>query len=179
MLPLRALFWTLVVPGAVTVYVPYLILSQASPATIDSWGASQLLALLLIVVGTGVLLHCIGTFAVSGRGTLSPLDAPQSLVIRGLYRSVRNPMYLGVLAILLGEAWLFESLALLEYALGWFALIHLVVILHEEPVLRRRFGESYQRYCRSVRRWLPGRPFEQPAGDKGNSDESGDRRGQP
>jgi protein-S-isoprenylcysteine O-methyltransferase Ste14 len=64
-------------------------------------------------------------------------------------------MYLGVLILLLGEAILFDSVALLQYAAGWFVVIHLVVILYEEPALRRRFGESYETYCRSVRRWLP------------------------
>jgi protein-S-isoprenylcysteine O-methyltransferase Ste14 len=68
-------------------------------------------------------------------------------------------MYLGVLLILLGEALLFDSMPVLEYAVGWFVLINLVVLLYEEPTLRRQFGESYDRYCRIVHRWLPGNPF--------------------
>jgi protein-S-isoprenylcysteine O-methyltransferase Ste14 len=156
MLPLRVLFWTIALPGVVTVYLPYLILSQAPPPTFERWGAPQFLALVLIAAGAGALLHCIVTFAISGRGTLSPLDAPPQLVIQGLYRYVRNPMYLGVLAILLGEASLFASPALLTYTVGWFALICLIVVAYEEPALRRTFGESYERYCQSIPRWLPG-----------------------
>ncbi|MHC4532006.1 MAG: methyltransferase family protein [Planctomycetota bacterium] len=156
---LRSLFWTVLVPGTVTLYIPYLIVTRWSPTTIAPWNVAQLLSLILIVPGAAILLHCIRSFAVIGRGTLSPLDAPRHLVVQGLYRYVRNPMYLGVLMILLGEALLFGSVVLLGYAVGWFVLINLVIVLYEEPALRSRYGESYQRYCRAVGRWLPGRPF--------------------
>ena len=110
------------------------------------------------VSGAAVLLRCIWEFMVTGRGTLAPVDPPTQLVVRGLYRYVRNPMYLGAFTMLLGEAALFKSLALLEYAVAWFIIINLIVLFREEPVLRRRFGESYDRYVRSVHRWLPTRP---------------------
>jgi protein-S-isoprenylcysteine O-methyltransferase Ste14 len=143
----------------VVIYIPYLIVSQWRPAELENWGVPQYLGLIPITIGTAILLHCIWTFAIVGRGTLSSFDAPKHLVVQGLYRYVRNPMYLGVLLILLGEALLFDSMPVLEYAVGWFVLINLVVLLYEEPTLRRQFGESYDRYCRIVHRWLPGNPF--------------------
>jgi protein-S-isoprenylcysteine O-methyltransferase Ste14 len=86
------------------------------------------------------------------------VDPPTQLVVRGLYRYVRNPMYLGAFSLLLGEAALFESLPVLLYAVAWFMIINLIVLLYEEPVLHRRFGHSYERYTAAVRRWLPSRP---------------------
>ena len=154
MLALRSLFFTIVVPGTVTVLIPYLIVSRRRAALPGSWDFPQYVALAPIAVGVAILFQCIWDFARVGRGTLAPVDPPKELVVQGLYRNVRNPMYLGVLILLLGEAMLFESVALLEYAIAWFVVIHLVVVLYEEPALRRRFGESYEDYCRSVRRWL-------------------------
>jgi protein-S-isoprenylcysteine O-methyltransferase Ste14 len=90
-----------------------------------------------------------------GRGTLAPFDPPERLVVRGLYRYMRNPMYVGVLIMLLGEALFFESLALLWYAVIWFGVINVVVVAYEEPTLRGDFGESYDLYCRTVHRWVP------------------------
>jgi protein-S-isoprenylcysteine O-methyltransferase Ste14 len=159
MLALRSVFFTLVVPGAVTVLIPYFILAGRRPVLPGGWGALQYLALAPIAAGAAVLGQCIWDFARLGRGTLAPVDPPKELVVQGLYRYARNPMYLGVLILLLGETAFFESVTLLQYAVGWFVVIHLVVVLYEEPALRRRFGESYERYCRSVRRWLPGRRF--------------------
>jgi len=156
---LRSLFWTVLMPGTVTIYIPYLIVTRWSPTAITRWSAAQLLSLLPIALGAAILFHCIWSFATIGRGTLSPLDAPRRLVVRGLYRYVRNPMYVGVILILFGEALLFESLALLKYAVGCFVLFNLVIMLYEEPALRSRFGESYERYREAVGRWLPGKPF--------------------
>src|SRR5262249_26139074 len=98
---------------------------------------------------------CIWEFARSGRGTLAPMDPPRDLVVRGLYRYVRNPMYLGVTAIILGEALLARSQALVLYWAVWFLAANLFVIAYEEPNLRRRFGQSYELYTQQVGRWLP------------------------
>jgi len=92
---------------------------------------------------------------------LSPVDPPRELVVRGLYRYVRNPMYLSVTVIVFGESLLTGSRALLVYWAIWFVAVNLFVMGYEEPTLRLRFGESYERYAREVRRWLPrvrGRP---------------------
>src|SRR5262249_34037730 len=163
MLALRSLFFTILVPGTVTVLIPYLIVSWRGGAVPDPWGAPQYLSLVPIGMGVAILLWCIWDFARVGRGTLAPIDPPRALVVQGLYRCVRHPMYVGFLVLLVGEAALFESLALLWYSVGWFVVIHLVVVLYEEPALRRRFGESYDRYCWSVPRWIPGRRSDQAA----------------
>ncbi|HSR51929.1 MAG TPA: isoprenylcysteine carboxylmethyltransferase family protein [Acidobacteriota bacterium] len=159
MLAVRSLMWTVIAPGTVTLLIPYLIVTRWSPASIGSWGTLQFFALTVITLGAAVLFHCIWNFAARGRGTLSPLDAPRRLVVEGLYRRMRNPMYVGVLTILLGEAVLFQSLVLVGYALCWFGLVNLVIVFYEEPALRRKFGRSYQHYCRHVGRWFPGRRY--------------------
>jgi protein-S-isoprenylcysteine O-methyltransferase Ste14 len=118
----------------------------------------QLLGLVAIAAGAILLLTCIFEFARSGKGTLSPVDAPRELVVRGLYRYVRNPMYLSVGTILLGELLLVRSRALFIYWIIWLVAVNLFVMLYEEPTLRRRFGQSYQRYMQQVGRWLPRLP---------------------
>ena len=106
-------------------------------------------------IGIALLAACILEFAQSGRGTLSPLDPPRTLVIRGPYRHVRNPMYLGVSLIVLGEVLLTRSSALFGYWALWFAAVNLIVLGYEEPALRRQFGDAYERYAAAVGRWVP------------------------
>jgi protein-S-isoprenylcysteine O-methyltransferase Ste14 len=158
MLALRSLLYTIILPGTVTVLIPYLIVSGNGERIPQQRGLFQVLGLAGGVVGATILLRCIWEFMVTGRGTLAPVDPPTELVVRGLYRYVRNPMYLGAFTLLLGEAAFFESFLLLLYAVAWFTIINLVVMLYEEPVLHRRFGDSYERYVRSVDRWVPTRP---------------------
>jgi protein-S-isoprenylcysteine O-methyltransferase Ste14 len=158
MLALRSLFYTIIIPGTVTVLIPYLIVSGQGERIPQPWDLLQVVGLIAALLGSTILLRCIWEFMVTGRGTLAPIDPPTELVVRGLYRYVRNPMYLGALTLLLGEAALFESSAVLVYAVAWFAIVNLIVLFHEEPVLRRRFGDSYHRYVRSVNRWVPTRP---------------------
>lgn len=109
----------------------------------------------MFVVGIVLLATCIFEFARSGQGTLSPVDPPRHLVVRGLYRYVRNPMYLSVTTIVLGEVLLLGSRGLLAYWAIWFLAANLFVIGYEEPTLRRRFGASYDDYARHVGRWIP------------------------
>ena len=154
MLWLRALFFVLLLPGTIGYAVPISIgLRTGAPA-----GALRWLGLPFLIVGTSVLLWCVRDFAVRGRGTLAPVDPPKELVAVGLYRWVRNPMYVGVVTTLLGHALWFESRALLFYAACVFVGFHLFVTLYEEPSLNERFGESYRRYRASVPRWLPRPP---------------------
>ena len=94
-------------------------------------------------------------FAATGKGTPAPVDTPKVLVSKGLYRIIRNPMYIAVLLVLLGEAIFFVSLALFIYTVLVWALFHLVVIYYEEPRLRKEFGAAYQKYCKTVPRWIP------------------------
>jgi protein-S-isoprenylcysteine O-methyltransferase Ste14 len=150
----RSVAWAVVVPGVVAGYLPWQFFG------LDRWRfdpASPLDLTGAVCIGAGAVLLgiCIFEFARSGRGTLAPLDPPRELVVRGLYRYVRNPMYLSVSTILLGEFLVTRSRALLGYWAGWFVVVNLFVLGYEEPTLRRRFGESYARYCRAVGRWLP------------------------
>ena len=158
MLALRSLFFAIVVPGTVAVLIPYLIVSRGGAGIARPWTPLHFLSLVVMIVGAAVLVRCIWDFAAKGRGTLAPIDPPKQLVVQGLYRYVRNPMYLGVLILLLGETAFFRSSALLQYTLAWFIVVNLFVVLYEEPSLRHRFGESYERDLRSVHRWLPTRP---------------------
>jgi protein-S-isoprenylcysteine O-methyltransferase Ste14 len=116
---------------------------------------AHLLGILCIVLGAVLLGVCIVEFAQSGRGTLSPVDPPRRLVVRGLYRYVRNPMYLSVTTIVLGEGLLTRSWALSVYWAIWFLGANLFVMGYEEPALRRRFGASYDAYTKQVGRWFP------------------------
>lgn len=116
----------------------------------------HLLGLACTTLGALLLGVCIWEFARSGRGTLSPVDPPTELVVRGLYRFVRNPMYLSVTTIVFGEVMLAQSQGLLAYWAVWFAAVNLFVFGYEEPTLRRQFGASYDDYTRRVRRWIPG-----------------------
>ncbi len=88
-----------------------------------------------------------------------PSTTPKELIVTGLYRYVRNPMYLGGLAILIGEVGILGSRALLGYTAVWLLVVHIIILVYEELNLRARFGESYEQYCAHVRRWVPGRPF--------------------
>jgi protein-S-isoprenylcysteine O-methyltransferase Ste14 len=135
-------------------YIPWRFLgvAEAQPSLGNPF---HILGILAILAGLILLAACIWEFARSGRGTLAPVDPPRELVVRGLYRHVRNPMYLSVSTILLGEFLITGSRALLLYWAIFFALANLFVIGYEERALRARFGASYERYTREVNRWLP------------------------
>jgi protein-S-isoprenylcysteine O-methyltransferase Ste14 len=118
------------------------------------------LAALTALAGAAVLLASVWEFFAAGHGTLAPVDPPRQLVVSGLYRFTRNPMYNGVVALLLGQAWFFSSLLLFEYAVMVLVCCHVFVVLYEEPSLESRFGESYQVYRKAVPRWgFTVRPF--------------------
>lgn len=153
-LALRSLLWTILLPGFFAGFVPLQFFGLAR-VQLSLGSPLHLVGLLSVGVGAALLMACIWEFARSGRGTLSPVDPPRELVVQGLYRYVRNPMYLSVTTIVFGEVMLTGSRALLLYWAIWFAAVNLFVIGYEEPTLRRQFGESYERYTREVRRWLP------------------------
>ena len=153
-LALRSLLWTILLPGFFAGYVPWRFFGLGQ-AGFGLFSPASLLGLSCIGVGAVLLAACIFEFARSGRGTLSPVDPPRHLVVRGLYRYVRNPMYVSVTAIILGEALLTRSVALALYWAVWFVGANLFVIGFEEPSLLRRFGSSYDEYARQVGRWIP------------------------
>lgn len=151
MLLLKNLLFTLVVPGTIGVYVPLLLARGRPPAS----GLVFVLALALLALGGVIYAWCVWDFAVFGRGTPAPIDAPKKLVARGLYRYTRNPIYLGVLTELLGWAVMFRGTALLIYAFCVGICFHLFVVLYEERRLGQQFGVEYHDYCETVGRWLP------------------------
>lgn len=111
--------------------------------------------MLPIALGALVYIRCAWDFTFTGKGTPAPWDPPQRFVSRSLYRIVRNPMYVGLVLILLGEAMAFHSLTLLVYAALLGTGFHLRVVWYEEPTLRKKFGTAYDHYCRVVPRWIP------------------------
>lgn len=155
---LKNFLFTVFVPGTVAVVIPYRILARASAGlSLDLprllWSAP------LFLLGAGIYLWCLWDFAVTGRGTPAPIDPPTRLVVRGMYRHVRNPMYLGVLLVIAAWAAFSRSGRVFEYGVGVAVLFHLFVVLVEEPLLGHRFGASYAAYRRAVRRWLPGKAY--------------------
>ena len=151
----RTVLFTIVMPGSVTAWLPWLLLASGLPHGSPALGPLRFLALVPLVIGGAVYLWCAWDFVTAGRGTPAPWDAPQRLVVRGLYRYVRNPMYAGITAILIGEVVLFESWWLLLYAAVIWLAFNTFVLAFEEPALRARFGASYDEYRRAVPRWIP------------------------
>jgi protein-S-isoprenylcysteine O-methyltransferase Ste14 len=154
-LGLRSVAMTVLFPGTVAILFPYWILRPVVIPEIPAWSARHYLSSVFFAGGSGILLACVWEFARRGRGTLAPFDEPRALVVQGLYRYVRNPMYVGVLLILAAESWFFASSQLLIYTALWFGVVNLFVLFFEEPRLRSRFGTVYEDYCSSVGRWLP------------------------
>ena len=148
---LKNLLFTLLVPGTIGFYVP-LLLARDLPAATGLWFS---LAIALLLVGSSVYIWCVWDFAAFGCGTPAPIDAPKKLVVRGMYRYTRNPIYVGVVTVLLGWAALFRETGLLIYAFCVSVAFHLFVVFYEEPRLARRFGAEYHDYCAKVGRWLP------------------------
>ncbi len=109
-------------------------------------------------LGGIIALACVAAFVVRGQGTPAPFDPPRKFVATGLYRYVRNPMYLGGVVMLVGWGLYLRSLSVLAFALPWFLLVHLLVVGREERELKKRFGADYLEYLRAVPRWIPRRP---------------------
>lgn len=154
-LVLRNLFFTILQPGVVVGLIPYWILGRNFSDTFkEPFTLLQYAAIVLFATGLAILLYCIGLFAVKGKGTLSPADETKRLVISGLYKHSRNPMYIGVTLMLVAEAIFFSSASLWIYTAIVFLCFNLFIILHEEPRLKRDFGAEFDHYRKSVRRWL-------------------------
>jgi protein-S-isoprenylcysteine O-methyltransferase Ste14 len=153
MVALKTLIFTILVPGTVAFVVPWLLLQQ-SGGLVFMFPSLWLAGFLPLLLGVGLYLWCAGAFTFIGKGTPAPIDAPKILVKEGPYQWVRNPMYLAVLSIVIGQAILFRSFLLVGYALLVGVVVHLFVVFVEEPSLRHQFGESYESYLRTVPRWL-------------------------
>jgi protein-S-isoprenylcysteine O-methyltransferase Ste14 len=147
-----SLVFTVGEPGVMGVLVPYLL---------TGWDGSepplalQVAGVALLAAGAAVLAHTIIRFAVEGLGTPFPGAPTENLVVGGLYRYVRNPMYLAVIAIILGQAAILGSVTLAIYAAVFWAIVAGFIGFYEEPALSERYGEQYDAYRRAVRRWIP------------------------
>jgi len=155
MLLLRSIFFTFLLPGTVAVLIPYQLISSRGDGISSNYQSLRYLGLPLIVIGASGLLWCVWEFFSKGRGTLAPIDPPKHLVIQGLYRYVRNPMYVSVVTALFGESIFFLSAPVLIEAGIFVAAAHLFVAFYEEPALRRQFGVEYEKYSQKVGRWIP------------------------
>lgn len=153
----KAVAFTLVVPVTVAGAAPQLLAANFEIRELMI-GPARYVGWILIVAGVGGYLGCARDFVRIGRGTPAPIDAPQKLVIRGLYRWSRNPMYVSVLLVVFGQAIILESLSVFAYGMVLWTGFHAFVLLYEEPRLTRQFGELYERYRTAVPRWL-GRPL--------------------
>ena len=152
---IRALTYATLFVAFVLVFLPARVAWWAGVTRPPGIGAPQIIGGLAVVAGGALALWCVLAFALVGRGTPAPFDPPRRLVVKGPYRFVRNPMYVGAGLGLAGAALFFESAALAGFTGLFFLITHLFVRAYEEPALRRTFGEAYDAYCRRVRRWRP------------------------
>lgn len=152
---IRNLLFTILQPGLVAGLIPFWITGFRINNMFDEvWQLHHCIGTIAFLIGFVIMLWCIISFAVQGRGTLSPVDPTKRLVVAGLYKFSRNPMYVGVILILIGEAIFFQSVELWIYSLFVFITFNIFTILVEEPRLRKDFGEEYNLYCQKVRRWI-------------------------
>jgi protein-S-isoprenylcysteine O-methyltransferase Ste14 len=154
MLWLRTALFTILVPGTELVLLPFLVVLWDLGPRLEL-GPARYMGLVPLLVGLVIILRCFADFVRRGRGTPAPYDPPRELVAAGLYRHVRNPQYVGVVLVILGEALLTGMVVLFGYAALMAVGYHLFVRYYEEPTLGRLFGESYTRYREAVPRWLP------------------------
>ena len=154
---IRAVTYAALFIGFVLVYLPGRFARWSGIVAPATTGAPQVAGMIMVTIGTAIALWCVFTFVFIGKGTPAPFDPPRKLVIRGPYRFVRNPMYIGAAMTLAGVALFYGSLSILIYTCLFFLATHLFVVLYEEPTLRRTFGDEYEAYFRRVRRWAPGK----------------------
>jgi protein-S-isoprenylcysteine O-methyltransferase Ste14 len=144
-----------VAPGTFSGLVPWLLSGYRMEAPFLGIEAMRWLGVALLILGTVLVLETFARFALQGRGTPAPIYPTETLVVTGSYRFVRNPMYVGVLSLVFGQALLFGSIAVLIYGLIAWLTVHTFVMSYEEPTLQRTFGDQYARYRANVRRWIP------------------------
>jgi protein-S-isoprenylcysteine O-methyltransferase Ste14 len=152
MTALKSLIFFILAPGVVAGYIPLALLQRGSQI---ETGVFAYLASPLWLIGLVMLLWSFWDFLVKGRGTPAPIDPPKELVATGFYRYVRNPMYVGVLAIIIGHFLWFGYWNLLIYAIVVFVGFNAFVTYYEEPTLKRKFGAAYEDYLKKVPRWIP------------------------
>ena len=146
-------FW--LAPGVVAGVVPFALVGWTMQPPLLGLPGGRVVGAVAVAAGLACLLDSFARFALEGRGTPAPVVQTEVLVASGLYRFVRNPMYVAVLTVISGQALLFGQPGLFAYAGVMLVVFHLNVRFYEEPTLRRRFGGSYETYCLHVGRWWP------------------------
>lgn len=152
---LGSALFLVVAPGIVAGYVPWRITGWHVGVPLLGTSSFRLIGVLLIAAGLPVLLDSFTRFALQGLGTPAPIFPTRHLVVSGLYQYVRNPMYVAVVSLILGQGLLFGSVRVLEYGIAVWVGFHLFVLLYEEPILRKSYGLEYKDFCANVRRWIP------------------------
>jgi protein-S-isoprenylcysteine O-methyltransferase Ste14 len=152
-----SLVFLFLAPGVVAGLVPYWLTGWQVEEPVPHWLPLRILGLLLVAAGVLVLLHAFARFVVEGLGTPAPVSPTERLVVGGLYRYVRNPMYLAVAATIVGQALALGQLVLLPYVALFAVAVVAFVHFYEEPTLSRRFGAEYDAYRRAVPGWWPRR----------------------
>jgi protein-S-isoprenylcysteine O-methyltransferase Ste14 len=142
-------------PGVVAGLLPWWLTRWEVQTPFPGWGSLRFLGAMLIVAGAAFLIHAFARFVTEGAGTPAPVAPTERLVVGGAYRYVRNPMYLAVLAVIVGQALVFGQLHLFVYATVVALTMAVFVRWYEEPVLARKFGREYDEYRRHVRGWWP------------------------
>jgi protein-S-isoprenylcysteine O-methyltransferase Ste14 len=142
-------------PGTVVGLIPWLLTGWQVREPMPYWAPIRVLGVILLVAGLIALIQAFVRFVVEGLGTPAPIAAPDRLVVGGLYSYVRNPMYVAILAVIVGQALLLGQLGLLLYAAAFWLIAAAFVRWYEEPTLARRFGADYQAYRRAVPAWWP------------------------
>lgn len=151
----RAVTYAVLFVGFVLVFVPARVLALAGVSSPATFGPLQIAGMIIGAAGAALAAWCVLTFSVVGRGTPAPFDPPRRLVVRGPYRFVRNPMYIGAGIALIGAALFYRAWELLIYVAAFWIVTHTFVVFYEERVLDRMFGRDYDEYRQRVRRWLP------------------------
>ncbi len=149
--------FVIVVPGTVVGYGPFLLSHWQMEPPFFGWPVMRWLGVLLVVCAAPIFVDFVMRFAGEGRGTPAPIAPTRHLVVGGCFRYVRNPGYISVVSLLVGQGLLFGSASIVLYAVIVAFVFHLFVRLYEEPTLRRQFGAEYAAYCRAVPRWIPRR----------------------
>jgi protein-S-isoprenylcysteine O-methyltransferase Ste14 len=152
---LGSLVFFVLAPGVVAGLIPLWLTGWETGEPLAYWSAVRVLGVVLLASGVAMLVHSFVQFVVEGVGTPAPVAPTENLVVGGLYRYVRNPMYIAVLATIVGQALLLGQLVLLVYAAA--VAVAFVAFVHgyEEPTLRRQFGDQYEAYRRAVPAWWP------------------------
>ena len=150
-----SLAFLVVAPGVVAGLIPWLITGWAPLPPGEGAGALRWTGLILIAAGLVVVVEAFARFAWVGLGTPAPVAPTRTLVVSGVYRFVRNPMYVAVTALIFGQAMLFASWGVALYGVVVAAAFHTFVRLYEEPTLRDAYGAQYDAYCAATPRWIP------------------------